>query len=191
MFDRLLCRLVQLLKLHRNVVFGVVQVGQDMAPSSVLLTTLAAMAYTVEAPQPHESPLELLLDIVERVPLHFERISRSDGSEKWVLPNPSAPMDNVAASMNSPARQEAFLSWNRRLISDLKRILHVIEHHEGTDVLLKALQAAFGPRSAGVIQQAQAERQSVGRAAGRMALISSAAAAPISVPARSHTYFGR
>ena len=190
-FDRLLCRLVQLLKLHRNVIFGVVQVGQDMAPSSVFLTTLAAMAYTVEAPQPHESPLELLLDIVERMPLHFERISRSDGSEKWVLPNPSAPMDNFAASMNSPARQEAFLSWHRRLISDLKRILHAIEHHEGMDVLLKALQAAFGPRSAGVIQQTQAERQSVGRAAGRMALISSAAAAPISVPARSHTYFGR
>ncbi|WP_407277547.1 nucleotidyltransferase [Aromatoleum evansii] len=190
-FDRLLCRLVQLLKLHRNVGFGVVQVGQDMAPTSVFLTTLAAMAYAVEAPQPHESPLELLLDIVERMPLHFERISRPDGSEQWVLPNPSAPKDNLAASMNSPARQEAFFFWHRRLISDLKRILHAIEHHEGMDVLLKALEAAFGPRSAGAIQQAQAERQSVSRAAGRVTLISSVAAAPISVPARSHTYFGR
>lgn len=190
-FDRLLCRLVQLLKLHRNEAFGVVQVGQDMAPSSVFLTTLAAMAYAVEAPQPHESPLELLLDIVERMPLHFERISRPDGSEQWVLPNPSAPKDNLAASMNLQARQEAFFFWHRRLISDLNRILHAIEHHEGMDVLLKALQAAFGPRSAGAIQQAQAERQSVSRAAGRVTLISSVTAAPISVPARSHTYFGR
>lgn len=190
-FDRLLCRLVQLLKLHRNVGFGVAQVGQDMAPTSVFLTTLAAMAYAVEAPQPHESPLELLLDIVERMPLHFERISQPDGSEQWVLPNPSAPKDNLAASMNSPARQEAFFSWHRRLISDLKCILHAIEHHEGLDVLLKVLQAAFGPRSAGAIQQAQAERQSVSRAAGRVTLISSAVAVPISVPARSHTYFGR
>jgi len=189
--DRLLCRLVQLLKLHRNVGFGVVQVGHDMAPTSVFLTTLAAMAYAVEAPQPHESPLELLLDIVERMPLHFERISQPDGSEQWVLPNPSAPKDNLAASMNLPARQEAFFFWHQRLISDLNRILHAIEHHEGMDVLLKALQAAFGPRSAGAIQQAQAEYQSVSRAVGRVTLISSVAAAPISVPARSHTYFGR
>jgi hypothetical protein len=190
-FDRLLCRLVQLLKLHRNEAFGVVQEGQDMAPSSVFLTTLTAMAYVVEAPQPHESPLELLLDIVERMPLHFERISRPDGSEQWVLPNPSAPKDNLAASMNLPARQEAFLLWHQRLISDLNRILHAIEHHEGMDVLLKALQGAFGTRSAGAIQQAQAQRQSVSRAAGRVTLISSVAAAPISVQARSHTYFGR
>jgi len=190
-FDRLLCRLVQLLKLHRNEAFGVVQVGQDMAPSSVFLTTLAAMAYAVEAPQPHESPLELLLDIVERMPLHFERISQADGSEQWVLPNPSAQKDNLAASMNLPARQEAFFFWHRRLIGDLNRILHAIEHHEGMDVLLKALQTAFGPCSAGAIQQAQTERQSVSRAAGRVTLISSVAAAAISVPARSHTYFGR
>lgn len=93
--------------------------------------------------------------------------------------------------MNLPARQEAFFFWHRRLISDLNRILHAIEHHEGMDVLLKALQAAFGPRSAGAIQQAQAERQSVSRAAGRVTLISSVTAAPISVPVRSHTYFGR
>lgn len=190
-FDRLLCRLVQLLKLHRNEAFGVVQEGQDMAPSSVFLTTLTAMAYVVEAPQPHESPLELLLDIVERMPLHFERILRPDGSEQWVLPNPSALKDNLAASMNLPARQEAFLLWHQRLISDLNRILHAIEHHEGMDVLLKALQGAFGTRSAGAIQQAQAQRQSVSRAAGRVTLISSVAAAPISVQARSHTYFGR
>ncbi len=103
--------------------------------------------------------LELLLDIVVRMPLHFERISRPDGTEEWVLAsNLSAPKDNLAASMNLPARQEVFFFWHRRLISDLNRILNAIEHHEGMDVLLKALQAAFGSHSAGAIQQAQAER---------------------------------
>ena len=190
-FDRLLCRLVQMLKLHRNVAFGVAPADQDMAPSSVFLSTLAAMAYAVEAPQPHDSPLELLLDIVERMPLHFDRISLRDGPEEWVLPNPSAPRDNLAASMNSPARQKAFFAWHHRLIGDLKRILHAIEDHEGMDVLLGALEAAFGPRSAGAIQHSQAQRRDTGRATGRVALISSAAAAPVSVAARSHTYFGR
>lgn len=190
-FDRLLCRLVQLLKLHRNVAFGAAQAGQDMAPSSVFLTTLAAMAYAVEAPQPHDSPLELLLDIVERMPLHFEQVSMLDGSEEWVLPNPSAPKYNLAASMNSPARQEAFFSWHRRLIGDLKRILDAIENNEGMDVLLKALQAAFGPRGAGAIQQDHAKRREVSRVAGRVTLITSGAIAPVSIAARQHTYFGR
>lgn len=49
------------------------------------------MAYAVEAPQPHESPLELLLDIVERMLLHFERISRSDGSRRMGLAQPIRP----------------------------------------------------------------------------------------------------
>lgn len=190
-FDRLLCRLVQLLKLHRNVAFGVAQGGQDMAPSSVFLTTLAAMAYEVEAPQPHESPLELLLDIVEQMPLHFKRIPRPDGFEEWVLPNPSAPRDNLAASMNSPARQEAFFFWHRRLIGDLKRILHAIENHEGMDVLLKALEGSFGPRCTNAIQQDQSQNRQSSRTAGRVTLISSAAVVPVSVAARPHTYFGR
>lgn len=189
--DRLLCRLVQLLKLHRNVAFGIAEGSQDMAPSSVFLTTLAAMAYAVEAPQPHESPLELLLDIVERMPLHFERIPRPDGSEEWVLPNPSAPRDNLAASMNSPARQEAFFSWHRRLLGDLKRILHAIENHEGLDVLIKALEGAFGPRCAGAIQQDQTQLRQSNRVASHVTLLSSAAAVPVSVAARPHTYFGR
>lgn len=189
-FDRLLCRLVQLLKVHRNVAFGVAQGGQDMAPSSVFLTTLAAMAYAVEAPQPHESPLELLLDIVERMPLYFERIPLPDGSEEWVLPNPSALRDNLAGAMNSPARQEAFFSWHERLIGDLRGILHAIEHHEGMDVLLKTLEGAFGRRSASAIQQDQSQRRQTSRLAGRVTLISSAAAAPVSVSARPHTFFG-
>ena len=162
-----------------------------MAPSTVFLTTLAAMAYAVEAPQPHESPLELLLDIVERMPLHFERIPRPDRSEEWVLPNPSAPRDNLAASMNSSARHEAFFSWHRRLIGDLKRILHAIENHEGMDVLLKALENAFGSRCASAIQQDQTQQRQATRVTGRVTLITSAAAVPVSVAARPHTYFGR
>lgn len=190
-FDRLLCRLVQLLKLHRNVAFGLALGDQDLAPSSVFLTTLTAIAYAVEAPQPHSSPLELMLDIVERMALHFNRIPRADGFEEWVLPNPSAPRDNLASSMNTPERQEAFFAWHRRLISDLRRILHAVENHEGMDVLLKTLEGAFGSRGAKAIQQEQRQEREESRAAGRVTLLSSAAIAPVSVASRAHTYFGR
>lgn len=190
-FDRLLCRLVQLLKLHRNVAFGVAQEGQDLAPSSVFLTTLAAIAYAVEAPQPHDSPLELMLDIVERMPLHFKRIPRDGRLEEWFLPNPSAPRDNLASSMNTPERQEAFFAWHQRLVGDLRHILHAIENHEGMDVLLKALENAFGPRGAKAIQEELSLERKESRAAGRVTLLSSAATAPVSVTSRRHTYFGR
>ncbi len=188
-FDRLLCRLVQLLKLHRNVTFGSVT-AQDLAPTSVFLTTLAAMAYAVEAPLPHASPLELLLDIVERMPLQFERRRLPDGSEEWRLPNPSAPSDNLAASMNSPARQAAFRSWHRRLLDDLKRILDAIEYRQGMDVLLEAVQTAFGPRGFHAVQQMESGRQERSREAGRTILLASAGATPVSVAARPHTFFG-
>lgn len=188
-FERLLCRLVQLLKLHRNVAFETVK-EQDLAPTSVFLTTLAAVAYSIEAPLPHASPLELLLDIVERMPRQFERIRRSDGSEEWRLPNPSAPADNLAAGMNSPARQAAFSAWHGRLLDDLKRILDAIEHRQGMDVLLKAVQRAFGPRGFNAVQQMESGRQERSRQAGRTILLASPAAMPVSVAARPHTFFG-
>jgi hypothetical protein len=188
-FERLLCRLVQLLKLHRNVAFGAATSDSDAAPTSVFLTTLAAIAYVIEAPQPHESPLELLLDIVERMPLHFERIPRPDGTEEWLLPNPSAPKDNLAASMNSSARQEAFFLWHRRLIADLQRILQIIENHEGMDVLLKSLCGAFGARCSDAIQQDHAQQRASSRIAGKVAILTTTAT--FSIPTRAHTFFGQ
>lgn len=189
-FDRLLCRLVQLLKVHRNVAFGAVNAGDDMAPTSVFLTTLAAMAYAIEAPKPHAGPLDLLLDIVELMPHLFERIPTSHGSEEWILPNPSAQHENLAASMNTGARQKAFSAWHERIVGDLRRIVHAIENREGMDVLMKALQVAFGIRSANAVQQLEAQRQESRRGAGRVLLHAPLAVAPLSVSARPHTYFG-
>lgn len=76
--------------------------------------------------------------------------------------------------------------WHRRLIDDLRRILRTIENNEGMDVLLKVLEGAFGPRSAAAIQQDHTQRRQVNRAAGRVTLISSAAAAR-SVSLRART----
>lgn len=189
-FDRLLCRLIQLMKLHRNVAFGIGRNGVDLAPSSVFVTTLAAMAYEAVAPLPHESPLALLLDIVECMPKYFQRIQLPSGSQKWVLPNPSAPNDNLAEGMNDPAKQAAFFQWHQRLIEDLARILDNIENHAGMDTLVKSVEAAFGRKASNAIQQDQSQRRESSRIAGKVALITSSVAAPISVKARTHTYFG-
>lgn len=188
-FNRLLSRLVQLLKLHRNVSFGVANDGDDLSPSSIFVTTLAAAAYAVQAPRPHDSPLDLLLDIVETLPDHLDRSPQPDGSERWFLANPSAPGENLAAGMNTPERQAAFNSWHLRAKGHLTEVVDAIERNAGMDVLLATLERAFGKRAARAIRDDEAQRRQGSRQIGRVALIT-AATAPIATIARAHTFFG-
>lgn len=188
-FNRLLSRLVQLLKLHRNVAFGqAASAASDLAPSSIFITTLAAAAYAVQAPQPHDSPLELLLDIVETLPEYFERTQLPNGGEFWVLSNPSAPGENLASSMNTPARQAAFNSWHGLIKEQLANIVELIEAHAGMDVLLPKLEAAFGRRAARAIRDEEAQQRQSQTTVGKVALVS--AGASVATTARAHTFFG-
>lgn len=189
-FDRLLSRLVQLLKLHRNVAFGSAVGGEDLSPSSIFLTTLAAAAYAVQAPRPHDSPLDLLLDIVDTLSDHFERTRHPDGSETWTLPNPSAPAENLASGMNTQQRQAAFQSWHRRVSDDVTAIVDSIENNVGMDVLLARIEKAFGPRASLAIRDDQIQRRLGNRQAGHVALFP-VVGAPMSAIARSHNFFGR
>ena len=188
-FNRLLSRLVQLLKLHRNVSFGLAAKGEnDVAPSSIFVTTLAAAAYTVLAPQPHDSPLELLLEIVETLPDYFDRAPLPNGSEYWSLANPSALGENLAASMNTPARQAAFNSWHMRIKVHLKEIIDAIEGNAGMDVLLAKLEAAFGKLAVRTIRNEEARQLQGSTRIGKVALLS--AGASVATSARAHTFFG-
>ncbi|WP_442774348.1 SMODS domain-containing nucleotidyltransferase [Sphaerotilus montanus] len=188
-FSRLLSRLVQLLKLHRNVAFGQAIGGvDDLAPSSIFITTLAAAAYAVQAPRPHDSPLELLLDIVETLPDYFERTPLPNGGEHWMLANPSAPGENLASGMNTPARQAAFNSWHGLINKQLTDIVDAIERNAGMDVLLPKLEAAFGKRAAHAIRDEEARQRQSTTSIGRVALVSAGAA--IATTARAHTFFG-
>jgi hypothetical protein len=189
-FERLLCRLIQLIKLHRNMAFMADSRDQYLAPSSVFVTTLAAAAYTVQAPQLHDSPLDLLLDIVETMPLYFQRLSRPDGSEEWLLPNPSAPRDNLASGMNSAARQQAFRWWHQRFIDDLTGILNAIEHPAGMDVLDQKIESAFGRRAALSVRRDQLEAKNLTRQAGKVAFVT-ATSASVTTNVQAHTFFGR
>lgn len=187
-FDRLLCRLVQLLKLHRNVAF----VGEELKeiePSSIFLTTLASSAYVKLAPKPHDSPLELMLDMVDDLPQHFQRFQRTGLPEHWVLENPIAPDENLAGSMNTRVKQEAFRQWVQKVRTDLALILDSIEQNKGMDVLLQRLEAAFGPRAANAVRNDRAQRQQASRSVGRIAVFSSLGTSTATT-ARTHNFYG-
>lgn len=188
--SRLLSRLVQLLKLHRNVAFGGVRSEPDHSPRSVFITDLAATAYATRAPIPHDSPLELLLDIVDAMPGFIQRQSLANGGEYWLLPNYTAPGDNLASGMNTSAHQKAFFAWHHRLKADIERLLHCIEQREGLDQILEIVQRVFGVRAAQAVRELEAPHP-VSQSSRRTVIVGTAAAATaLSIPARSHTFYG-
>lgn len=187
--NRLLSRLVQLLKLHRDVAFGAPTDGPDFAPKSIFLTSLAAAAYTLRAPIAHESPLDLLLDIVDIMPLCFERHHLTSGGEFWHLPNLTAPGDNLASGMNTFERQTAFTKWHSLLTKHLQQILQCIDQREGLDTMLTVIEEAFGSRAAQAVRELE-EPRTMAKPDRRIVTVGTAAATTMALPARGHTFFG-
>lgn len=188
-FARLLSRFVQLGKMHRNISFGELEAGSDIAPTSVFLTSLFTKAYAFLAPQPHDGPLDLFFDIVELLPKLFEREILQSGKEIWTLMNPCALSDNLAASMNESKRQQAFSQWQQKFVADLDGLLAVIEGRQGLDAVSKAVEKAFGPRAKQAVLQHSAQQREGHRALQQAGFVV-AGAAPAVTPARAHTYFG-
>jgi hypothetical protein len=188
-FARLLSRYVQLGKVHRNVSFADLKSGGDLAPTSVFLTSLFAKAYAILAPQPHDGPLDLFFDIVELVPKLFEREILQFGGERWTLMNPFAQNDNLASSMNTSERQQAFVQWHAKFVEDLEALLRAVEGNHGLDAVTKAVEQAFGPRATQAVLQHNAQRRDGNRALQRAGFVV-AGTVPVVTPARAHTYFG-
>lgn len=188
--NRLLSRLVQLLKLHRNVAFGGAAGDTDFSPRSVFITSLAATAYATRAPIAHDSPLDLALDIVDTMPMFFERQPLAGGGEFWLLRNVTAPGDNLASGMNTPERQKAYSEWQPRLKADLQRLLDCIERREGLDRMLEVVERAFGQRAAQAVLELEAPTP-VPQSERRIVAVGTAAAATTySLPARGHRFYG-
>lgn len=188
-FARLLSRYVQLGKVHRNFSFADVESANDIAPTSVFLTSLFAEAYTRLAPQQHDGPLDLFFNIVELVPKLFEREYLQYGGERWALMNPFAQNDNLASSMNTPQRQQAFTHWHAKFVADMGVLLQAVDSNHGLDAVTKAVEQAFGPRASQAVLQHNAQRRDGNRALQRAGFVI-AGTMPVVTSARAHTYFG-
>lgn len=186
---RLLSRYVQLAKVHRNHAFEEIQNASHLAPTSVFLTSLIAKAYAIQAPKPHDGPLDLFFDIVDLLPTLFEREVLPSGQEHWQLMNPFALPDNLASSMNTAGRQQAFTQWHAKFVSDLDALLAAVDGNQGLDVITKAVEQAFGPRATQSLLQHNAQRREGHRTLNRAGFVV-AGTLPVVTPARAHTYFG-
>jgi len=188
-FARLLSRFVQLVKVHRNNAFADIPSGKDLAPTSVFLNSLVAKAYVILAPQPHDGPLDLFFDIVQLLPALFVREDLAGGHQHWSLQNPYAQNDNLAESMNTPQRQQAFDQWHSLLVQHMDKLLTAVEGSQGLDAVGKAVEDAFGSRASQAVLQSNAQRRDGNRALQRVGFVI-AGTTSVTTAARAHTYFG-
>lgn len=134
-------RLVQVLKLHRNEFF---RANLDARPASILLTTLAAHAYTGE-----RNLYDAAMQAVELMPQYIERTR-----EGYFVPNPVEPRENFADRWrHEPELARGFFCWLDRLGENLREVGSV---QGGVDKVAARLQESLG-------------EQPVAKGAGRLA----------------------
>lgn len=98
---------IQLMKRHRDILF---QHNDEDAPISIIITTLATLAYNGEV-----NVYDALRNIVERMPLFIQMRDR----EYWIE-NPVMREENFADKWNdNPNKATAFYNWLRQVRQDL------------------------------------------------------------------------
>jgi hypothetical protein len=122
--DDILRRTVQLMKLHRdNMYWSMNEKRKEAMPISVIIVTLATQAFeSIWRCRKNEfsSPLEVVLAVVEDMPIYFSNIN----GVVWV-PNPKLPSENFADRWrtDSGARKQEFNQWHRQLETDIEALL--------------------------------------------------------------------
>jgi hypothetical protein len=187
-FGRLICRLVQMVKLHRNIAFS--QDGMSgFSPSSLFITTLITGAYQRRAPVPHLNQLDLLLDVIRTMPTLITIKAIGNDNYEWALMNPTAPEENLASSMNQPGKQQAFRQWHDKLVADVEKLLQTIESRPGLDQVTSLVESTFGEKASMAMREGGRARQAQIRQAGAAASVTSAGLI-IPISARSNSFFG-
>jgi hypothetical protein len=126
-------RVVQIFKRHRDIMFK----GNEDKPISIIITTLAAMAYNKE-----ESIIDALINVSAKMRNHIEkRIDPNTGKPiKWI-PNPVNPEENFADKwVEQPNREKNFYKWLDQLEKDIQTIIQ----KRGLDHIAEAMKKSFG-----------------------------------------------
>lgn len=120
-------RSIQILKRHRDIFF---EGDPDDRPISIIITTLAARAYSNE-----EDIYDALTGIVDRMHLFIE-----DRDGTWWVANPVEPNENFADKWSEyPSRKTAFENWLLQVKKDFVQIARSKSESEGRVVLSETL----------------------------------------------------
>jgi hypothetical protein len=185
----ILRRTVQLLKRHRDVHF--VDVVDEVAPISIIITTLAAQSYEYCVKNfSFDSELDLLIATIRAMP-HFIDKPFINGRCVYVVANETTIGENFAERWNTePARVTAFYEWHAKALAHFETLPNL----QGLDVIAKNLEKSLGGSVVRKVMDARTEAISQGRigkklyVAPAVGLTLSGTANATSVP--PNTFFG-
>ena len=185
----ILHRIVQLLKRHRDIAFA--QVEADIAPISIIITTLAARSYEFCVGRfIFDTEFDVLVETIRLMPLFIER-PVINGRQIYLVPNELTQGENFADRWNSePQRAKAFYEWHEQVLADFEKLAAI----EGLDRITMSLEKSLGSQVVRRAMDAQTETISKARAANQLyvapsvGLITSSGAKATPVP--QNTFFG-
>ncbi len=133
-------RIVQLLKRHRDQKF----VGSnraDLAPISVIITTLAGWAYAKCATQQtYADEFDFITAVIREMPT-FIGIEMRSGKPFYMVQNETTAGENFADKWNhDPRRASAFYAWHTDALDSVESLLQI----EGVDQFAESLSQKFG-----------------------------------------------
>jgi len=185
----ILRRTVQIAKRHRDQYF--LNLDADLAPISVIITTLASRSYEycVEQ-QSYDGEFDLLVDVLRSLPAFIET-RMVGGRTNWFIWNETTTGENFAEKWNrDPRRAEAFWAWHACALSDVEKLADL----EGIDTITKNLRQSFGSGPADAALASLTKELSAARRAGQLyvapAIGLTAVAADRAVKVRPNTFFG-
>jgi len=186
-------RIVQLLKRHRDQMFCGTK-RAELAPISIIISTLAAWAYTKCATeQVHDDVFDLITAVIRAMPTFIRREPRV-GGEYFVIENETAVGENFADKWNVDARLAiAFFEWHQDALTSVDSLLQI----DGIDKYAEALSTKFGAKKDQVKAALASISDPIGhaRSAGQLfvssgvGLITSHAFGSVAVP--KNTFYGQ
>jgi len=185
----ILRRIVQLLKRHRDVFYE--NNTDDVAPISVIITTLAMQAYAY-CVRRHvfEDEMDVLVETIRMMP-HFIKRPILDGRQGYAILNETTHGENFADNWNKDERRApTFYTWHKQALSDFEALRDAV----GQDRLSLNMVRSFGSGVTGRVLGNRVDAVSDGRKSGLLSvapligLTTSKAAASTAVPA--NTFFG-
>jgi hypothetical protein len=153
-------RSVQLLKRHRDIYFF--NVEEDIAPISIIITTLAGRSFeTCVRMFAFETDYDVLVATIRMMPHLIER-HLVGGRQIYVVPNETTDGENFAERWNSePERAAAFFRWHEKALADFESLAAL----QGLDLMTDSLEKSLGASVVRKVMDARTETISSARAA--------------------------
>jgi len=137
----ILRRMVQLLKRHRDQEF--LHVQEEIAPISIIITTLAMRSYELCVKRHvFVDELQVLIDTIRLMPVFIER-PVVNGRRIYAVWNETTEGENFAERWNDePARVKAFFKWHSKALADFEALGDLV----GLDAIVKSMKNSLGEK---------------------------------------------